>query len=173
MEATLEHQADQAEQTAAAAIPAIGAFWSAAGGINAGLMRGINGAPDYWLILCDDKAQPELEYGSYGVDEPGAASDHDGQANTRALIESTNPHPAAEFAGEARCNGKSDWYIPACREYRLLVANVPELFDKDWYWTSTQYSRYYAWFQYFGDGNQLTYGKAFKFKVALVRRFNP
>ncbi len=162
---------DAAAALANVKIPAIATLWPDQGGRNGGLMRGIDGGPDYFLIYADDQAaEAELEWGGYGKEESGAKSDHDGLANTRALIASEHSHPAAEFAGEARAGGFSDWYIPARREWRVLAGKVPDAFKPDWYWSSTQYSRTNAWVQDFGVGYQILDGKFFSRRVRLVRR---
>jgi len=152
-------------------IPAIATLWTDQGGRNGGLMRGVNGGPDYFLIYADDPAaETELKWGGYGKDEPSSKSDHDGLANTSALIASEYDHPAAQFAGECRVGGFDDWYIPSRREWRILVGNVPEAFRPDWYWSSTQYSRNHAWMQYFDVGDQGLGDKGGTRRVRLVRR---
>lgn len=47
-----------------------------------------------------------------------------------------------------------------------------EAFDEDAYWTSTQHAgySYYAWFQYFRYGYQLSYYKSSEHRVRPVRR---
>lgn len=152
-------------------IPPIGAVWPGQGGRNCGLMRGIDGGPNYWLILAEGAGSTaELEWGGYDEDDSGASSQHDGLANTKALIASKHNHPAAEFAGTARFEGKDDWYLPAIRECRLLSANVPELFESGYHWSSTQYSRYGAWMQLFVVGDQSGAVKDSERRVRLVRR---
>jgi hypothetical protein len=49
-------------------------------------------------------------------------------------------------------------------------AGGEEAFDADWYWSSTQYSADYAWFQDFGDGDQGLNGKGSKLRARAVRR---
>jgi hypothetical protein len=46
-----------------------------------------------------------------------------------------------------------------------------EAFEPTWYWSSTQYSRHYAWIQYFGDGSQLINDKDSQARARAVRRF--
>ena len=151
-------------------IPPIGAIWPGQGGRNGGLMRGVDGGPNYWLILAEGAAATaELAWGGYDQDT-GATSDHDGLANTKLLAESGLDFPAAKFAHAAHLEGKDDWYLPAIRECRLLSANVPELFESGYHWSSTQYSRYVAWMQYFDDGSQNHDGKNGARRVRLVRR---
>ena len=164
-------EAPSNEEAAAVTIPPIGAIWPGQGGRNGGLMRGVDGAPNYWQILAEGaEATAELAWGGYGKDEDIAQSDHDGLANTKALVASPYDHPAAEFAAAARVGGFDDWYLPAIRECRSLSANVPELFESSYHWSSTQYSRFCAWMQHFDDGYQFGVGKTSTRRVRLVRR---
>lgn len=150
--------------------PAIGQPWQ--GGIYAGLVRGIAGAPDYHLIVSDPASHFEdVEWGSYGEKEAGATCPFDGLANTLALLESGRSHPAAEKAAAVRDGGFEDWYLPARRELAIAYWNLPGIFASDWYWSSTQYSANNAWSQYFDDGYQSTGYKTSEFRAFAVRRF--
>ncbi|TXD58939.1 DUF1566 domain-containing protein [Ralstonia sp. TCR112] len=150
--------------------PALGEYWAGEGGIFAGLMPDGNGG-QYPLIASVDDFGP-AEWGAYGQDEPGAKSDLDGYANTRALIESKHAHPAAQFATGYTKDGHSDFFLPAKRQISLCASTIPEKFEKAWYWTSTQSSADYAWSQYFTVGGQLTAYKSNGGRVRLVRRSN-
>ena len=154
-------------------IPAIGEEWPEQGGVYAGMVRGSNGLPDYHLIVATGPTaqQKEVTYGSAGKSTAGADHEWDGLANTIALAESDNDHPAAHWAHILRLNGFRDWYLPARRELSLLYANVPELFDKVWHWSSTRYSAYSAWSQAFGDGDQHGARKTSALRARAVRRF--
>ena len=154
--------------------PAIGSYWHGEGGIYAGQVRGEDGAPDYHLIVTTDPAgQVEaITWGSAGQSEPGATSDRDGLANTRALCASEHDHPAAQWAADLSIDGIRDWYLPARHELRLCYLNVPEQFStEDWYASSTQYSPYGAWVQDFGDGYQGLGHKGNERRAVAVRRF--
>lgn len=150
--------------------PAIGHPWQ--GGIYAGLVRGIAGAPDYHLIVSDLASHFEdIAWGSYGENEVGAACPFDGLANTLALLESGRSHPAAEKAAAVRDGGFEDWYLPARRELAIAYWNLPGLFASDWYWSSTQYSAGTAWDQNFVDGSQYIRSKGLELRAFAVRRF--
>ena len=60
---------------------------------------------------------------------------------------------------------------PAQTPVEAFRADGAEAFDDRWYWSSTQYSANYAWYQYFDDGNQNTFVKAYEGRVRAVRRF--
>lgn len=152
-------------QTVPATI-AIGEPWPGQGGIFAGTMRGRDGHPDYHLIVAGpEHDSPKLQWGGYEQESP-AASRWDGQANTNTLVSSTTDHPAAQWADAFEHEGHSDYYLAAQAEQSLLMANVPHLFGKGWYWSSTQYSAYGAYNMSFEDGWQTI---ALKHLERLVR----
>ena len=155
-------------------VPVIGEFWPAQGGVNAGLMRGENGQPDYWLIVPTHESVKgkKLAYGGYEVDEPEAASRFDGLANTLHLVEgSAQTHPAAAWCDGLAIEGHSDFYLPAINELALCMANVPELFQKEWHLSSSQRSADSAFSMDFDDGYQLINVKYDALHVRPVRRF--
>ncbi|MCF5225866.1 DUF1566 domain-containing protein [Pseudomonas syringae] len=160
--------------SAANDIPAIGEYWPGQGGVNAGLMRGENGRPDYWLIVpTDDLVKgKKLAFGGYEVDEPESASRRDGLANTLHLVEgSDTEHPAAQWCDSLTIEGHNDLYLPAIDELALCRANVPELFEKEWHWSSSQRSANGAFYQGFVDGYQHGFDKYVELRVRPVRRF--
>ncbi len=156
-------------------IPTIGQYWPEQGGVNAGLMRGVNGKPDYYLIISTDEAgkNPSIAWGVYGTETEGANCEFDGLANTTALLKSENEHPAAEWAAGVIIEGHNDFYLMARRENSVAYGNCPELFDNEWYWSSTQYSAHNAWYQLFGDGYQVIISKDIKLAARAVRRYYP
>ncbi len=154
----------------------IGQYWAEQGGVLAGLMRGENGKPDYFLIVPTDPAAEveSIEWGGKGKNEANACSEFDGKANTLALaVDSEIEHPAAQWAHELAIGKFDDFYLPARRELSLMYANVPELFKKEWHWSSTQYSEAYAWIQYFYGGHQRYGWKLDSTRARAVRRVYP
>lgn len=59
-------------------------------------------------------------------------------------------------------------HLPGQTDVELFRKGGSEAFDDDWYWSSTQYSAYGAWYQGFGGGGQ---GYAFKGRYGRVRAF--
>lgn len=152
--------------------PAIGQYWQGQGGFYAGLMRGHDGQPDYHLVVtaADLGEAAAITWGGKGESEPGADSEWDGQANTAALLNSGRSHPAAEYAAGLTVEEHRDFYLPSRREMRLCWVNVPEQFAKEWYWSSTQYSPYGAWGQYFGAGSHVSDHTDTELRARAVRR---
>jgi hypothetical protein len=171
--ATLSMSAQPA--TFAISAPAIGEYWAGQGGVNAGLMRGENGTPDYWVIVPTHESVKgkKLAFGGYEVDEPEAASRRDGLANTLHLVEGSDQnHPAAQWCDGLTVEGHKDLYLPAIDELALCMANVPELFEKEWHWSSSQRSAYDAFLMYFVAGTQGTSFKFYELRVRPVRRLS-
>lgn len=152
--------------------PRVGQAWPEQGGIYLGVMPGEGGKPDYHLILSDKAGEfKDLAWGGYGHDAPGAKSDNDGLANTLALQASDELHPAADRAADLDLAGFTDWYLPARNELRLAYITAKQHFDTEpYYWSSTQYSGYNAWYQYFDYGTQYDDTKSYAGRVRLVRR---
>jgi hypothetical protein len=62
---------------------------------------------------------------------------------------------------------------PAQTPAQAFQAEGAEAFERDWYWSSTQYSQGYAWGQNFSCGDQYGNGKKYEGRARAVRRFIP
>lgn len=146
--------------------PALGAYWKERGGVFIGMIRGApqKQHPDRYLVVADGKdAQFKGEWGNYGKDI-GATDARYGLPNTQTMAEHDSAIAKQVLALEH--HGFKDWYIPARQELALCWMNSEGVFAKEWYWSSTQYSSFYAFFQDFGDGFQ---GDVVKYGGTLVR----
>jgi len=164
--------ADQVKApTANTSVPAIGTYWDGQGGVYAGVMRGEDRQPDYHLIVPTAAAVlgVKLAWGDYGTESSDCAFRRDGMANTIALME--GDHPAAQFCANLEVEDHTDFYLPAISELALCIANVPELFEKEWHWSSSQRSAYYVFGMDFADGSQGHNAKGNELRVRPVRRF--
>jgi hypothetical protein len=152
--------------------PRLGQFWPGQGGVYAGIARGEHGQPDYHVIVptAPEASHAAIAWGPRDTNTQGACSHLDGLANTIALVAHQQEHPAAKWAASLHIDGHSDFYLPARCELRLCWVNVPELFAQGWYWSSTQYSPYYAWGQFFVDGFQSNDVKDSQGRARAVRR---
>ena len=103
---------------------------------------------------------------------------NNGKRNTAILV---TRHPnytdtdAAHWCTNMNYGGHTDWYLPAKNELDyVLHANKAALagFVPSMYWSSTEESSNYAWFQYFFNGNQSITIKTVKFGyVRCVRSY--
>jgi hypothetical protein len=123
--------------------PAIGTLWPAQGGVYAGIVRGDEGQPDYHLIVADTDHAPL----------PWQA--------------------ALDWAKGLDCTaGHRDFTLPKRKEQAVMFGNVPELFQKFWYWSCEQYAGNdeYAWIQNFRGGYQSIHPKYYESRARAVRR---
>jgi len=153
--------------------PSYGDAWPEQGGIVVDFVPRMKGQPGWFLIApTGPEAEAEkLAWGPRGVTIPGADSDWDGAANTKAMLASGKKCPIAEWAASLKVGGHRDFYVPSFRELRLLWARTPDLFQRRWYWSSSQYSADWAWVQLFTGGYQSTSVKGYEGRVRAVRRF--
>lgn len=84
-----------------------------------------------------------------------------GRANTEAIVTQSGPgRYAASVVSELTLGGKSDWWLPSLDEldavYHAVVARRMRNVVRDAYWTSTEASDRYAWYQMFQDSTQFT-----------------
>jgi len=98
-----------------------------------------------------------------------------GEANTNAIVAGCTEAGAAKLCYDLSLNGYDDWFLPSIDELALMYTNLylQDLvyFASDWYWSSSEDSRFNAWTQGFGSGGQLSEGKANTRRVRAVRAF--
>ena len=160
------------QQTKRPTLPTFGEVIPGEGGRLGAIMRGpvVSGIrqPDYAIIVPDLPAKA-IAWGKRGQDVAGAQSQTDGLANTAAMLAAKCP-PVLHIATLKTADGHADLYLPARAELQALYANVPELFDKAWHWTSTQTSSSTAFVQSFEDGGSGWGLKDGDYRVRAVRR---
>lgn len=124
------------------ALPPIGDTSSGQGGVYAGLCRGMGGKPDYHLFVHADEK------------------------------DSINWQAAIDWAKTLEVDGHKDFTLPTRREQSVLFGNVPELFQKEWYWSCEAHAAtaYSAWSQSFDTGDQYYYLKDYDTRARAVRR---
>lgn len=122
--------------------PSIGEYWRGQGGIYAGIARGLDGQPDYHLILAEEA--PEIVF------TWAAAKTH-----AEAIV----------------ADGHQDFALPLRFESALLYANLRDKFNPDyWYWTGSEHSAGRAFSQDFSYGSQSGTTASFDARARFVRR---
>jgi hypothetical protein len=155
-------------------LPTFGDIVPGEGGRLGAIMRGalVDGVrqPDYAIIVPDAKVCDlgKMKWGTYGQDIPGAASLTDGLSNTIAMAKAGSA--AALRVVALVVDNRSDFYIPSRGEMWAVCANVPELFAKEWHWTSTQGDRNGAFVQLFAIGLSYWLTKDNEYRVRAFRR---
>lgn len=153
-------------------LPTFGEIVPGEGGRLGAIMRGhvVDGVrqPDYAIIV-PELPTMALQWGKYGSNIAGTQSLIDGVANTAAMLKAKCP-PALHIATLKTAEGHSDLYLPARGEMWTLRANVPELFENGWHWTSTQGGPSFAFVQGFELGASHWDSKDSTYRVRAVRR---
>ena len=108
---------------------------------------------------------------AYGEHYAGVILGKDGAPNHHLILLPGDENEitwdkAKEWA--ASINGE----LPTRREQALLYANLPEQFEKTWYWSSEQSASgsNCAWFQIFSVGHQYDGHKGHELRARAVRR---
>ena len=84
-----------------------------------------------------------------------------GRENTTAIVmQNGEGKYAAKFVDDFVVNGKSDWFLPSRDELDVvynasITVGAPKVLPMP-YWTSSENSMKYAWYQLFQDGTQFT-----------------
>ena len=156
------------EQSNTTTPPAIREYWPGQGGLYAGIVCDIKTGKRWHLILAE--GQTNAAWGGYGSKTENCGDYTDGAANTKALLEDSNEHPAALWTSRISIDGHEDFYLPAQKELNLLYINLQDKCEQDIHWSSTQNGAFSAWYQCFEDGYQGFNGKDNEFSVRAVRR---
>ena len=132
---------------------------------------------DGWRYL---EAHPSDQSTSYvwngsGIVGGTSADIGTGEANTNAIVGQSagNADSAAKLCYELEFNGYNDWFLPSTDELNLMYTNLKVAgkgsFSDSPYWSSTEESELFAWYQYFGTGhadngnkNDLNYVRAIR-----------
>jgi len=85
-----------------------------------------------------------------------------------------DPHTwasAKTAAAAQRFGGHADWRVPTKTELAALFGaqNAIGVFQREWYWSSTEYNNNNAWYQYVGNGYRDNDNKSHTGRVRCVR----
>jgi len=140
---------------------------------------------DGWRYLEVAPASTEWEdkeWGSYETWIGGTGTGiGTGKSNTAKIVKWLKSHGEANCAAQL-CDvlvygGYSDWFLPSKDELNLMYKNLYLNsisigdFTDEYYWSSSESSANYAWYQNFLKGIQFDYRKNLKRRVRAVRAF--
>ena len=105
-----------------------------------------------------------------------------GQGNTIRIVVWLNSHyetdRAAQLCVALVYGGYSNWHLPSKDELNLMYENLKVFgvggFTGDFYWSSSEYTAWSAWYQYFLNGAQFRYNQKWdtnRLRVRAVRAF--
>jgi hypothetical protein len=105
----------------------------------------------------------------------GFTSTVTGRANTQGLAvlsNSSSPYLAAQYCNSLNTGGHNDWYRPAKDELNVMYTNRTAIggFSSNWYWSSSEFASYSAWYQDFSSGSQADANEHAQIYVRCVRR---
>ena len=120
--------------------------------------------------------------------EAEALQELSGLELTRSIVEKTKKN--SDYMNAAiRCwdygKGGLQWYLPSLYELGTIIAyrdeinevldmlDMPELNEKDYGWSSSEYGTLTAWFVLFGNGYFYVSGKYSSYVVRAVSAFSP
>ena len=91
-----------------------------------------------------------------------------GKMNTARILATDANAPAAKACNDYSNGGKTDWFLPSWGDLTHLYENRTSVgnMGTDWYWSSSQGGKDYAWLQFFNNGSQ---GNLTKDSIGLVR----
>lgn len=166
--ASIQAATHSTEQNPALTPPAHGEYWPGQGGRYICTLPALLGVPARHLVVGEHETE-DLKFGPL-MDVPGAVSQLDGPANTAALLATGKDHPAAKWAAAYTADGHTDFYLPSRLDLVMAHICAPQLFQKsDWYFSSTQNSRYNAFVQDFEGGLSCWVGKGTGHRVRAFR----
>jgi hypothetical protein len=114
-----------------------------------------------------------------------AQSSWDGLSNSNAMVgQAGHTSSAAVLCLNSTNSGQSDWYLPSLQELNMLwnnyytvarsisqIAGATQLGNNAYYWSSSEYNAYNAWYFAFVNGSADYYNKYYANYVRAVRAF--
>jgi hypothetical protein len=142
-----------------------------------GIVFHINSDLKSGLVVSSSDQSNSSNWGCQGTEINGANLHTIGsgeQNTTEILNDCTQNNIAAEICTELILNGYDDWYLPSKDELNLIYVNLHSVGLGNFssiYWSSSQYSEFFAWIQNFNAGSQNYDGKYANRHVRAIRSF--
>ena len=147
------------------------------------------------LVAATTDQSIAAEWGCFGTDLPAVpnvtidppsgpgAEIGDGSTNTTGILSVGNcpSAPAALACTNYTEGGHSDWFLPSAKELDEMYqkigqgasgtnTNIGEFADS-FYWSSSEFDDFSAWFQIFDNGNQSFFNRISNYRVRAIRAF--
>ena len=141
-----------------------------------GIVAYIDGSGIHGLIAATADQSTGIQWynGNYVVTGATGTAIGTGQANTTAIVTiQWAGSYAAQLCNDLTVDSYDDWFLPSKDELNKLYINRDAIggFADSYYWSSSEYYAYSAWYQSFYYGYQFNYGKANTYRVRAVRAF--
>ena len=142
-----------------------------------GIIAYIDSTGQHGLIVATEDQSEGIRWsnGSYVVTGATGTAIGTGLANTNAIIAAQGSGSyAASIARDYNGGGYTDWFLPSKDELNQLYVNKTAIGIVDWldyYWSSTEYDFYRAWFQLFFNGERGFLNENDTLFVRAVRAF--
>jgi hypothetical protein len=103
-----------------------------------------------------------------------------GISNTMEIVNQCNENnTAAKICHDLQLNGFDDWFLPSKNEIQLMYNNLhlngmgsfSNTPGSSYYWSSSQFNNYSAWYNYFNINYSTTGSKTGTLKVRAIRQF--
>ena len=131
-----------------------------------------------YLEVAPSDQSASAPWGCFGVSISGADGTEVGTGEQNTIdIEAgcTTFGTAADRCANLGLGGYDDWFLPSKDELNLMYTNlkVAEVggFADYYYWSSSEYNAYLAWYQDFSNGSQNTNARDVTYRVRAVRAF--
>ena len=154
--------------------------------LEGGIVFYVDATGEHGLVAAQEDLEGTYEWGCYNQSVSGADSKWIG-SGLQNTMDITNQGcetedggiTAAQAALDAEINSYSDWYLPSVGELQIMylsIANGSYLdnigdFQNVYYWSSSVYSSYNAWYVYFGSGYTSSNYKSYTYRVRVIRAF--
>jgi hypothetical protein len=140
-----------------------------------GIIFWLDGTGEHGLIAATSDQSTVAQWGCYGTTIGGTSTAiGTGQANTTAIVNGcSEAGRAARICNNLSLNGYDDWFLPSKDELNQMYLQKTAIggFTSNFYWSSSEYFAFNAWFQNFSIGLQGYSSKDYTFYVRAVRAF--
>ena len=141
-----------------------------------GIIFYVDATGEHGLIASiDDGEGVRAQWGCYDKEtEATELGITTGKENTKKILATCSaPNTAARLCSEMVIDGYTDWYLPSKEELNLLYENKEIIggYQHGYYWSSSEQSPGFAWYQHFDFGFQDYLNKSFSYFFRPIRAF--